>query len=129
MPTLDLTKLITAEDKAAAALAAACAALKARRDQAIAAGITVSGMAVATDDLSQQRITGAALAASLDGDYSVNWKTEAGFVELSAAQVLAVAQAVRAHVQACFDREAELLPLIEAADDPASVEIDGGWPG
>ena len=39
-------------------------------------------------------------------------------IELSALQISAVADAVRAHVQSCFDREAELLPLIEAAESP-----------
>lgn len=32
-----------------------------------------------------------------------------------------VADAVRAHVQPCFDREAELLPLIEAAETPEEL--------
>ena len=34
----------------------------------------------------------------------------------------AVADAVRAHVQGCFDHEAELLPLIEAATTEAELE-------
>jgi len=59
---------------------------------------------------------GAALKAMQDSTYSCRWKTESGFVELTAPQILAIADAVRAHVQACFDREAELLPLIEAAE-------------
>ena len=51
-----------------------------------------------------------------------NWKTIAGFVTLSAVEILATAQAVRAHVQGCFDHEAELLPLIEAATTEAELE-------
>lgn len=34
----------------------------------------------------------------------------------------AIADAVRAHVQSCFDREAELLPLIDATETPDDLE-------
>lgn len=79
-------------------------------------GTTVSGMAVATDRDSQGLIVGAAFAASLDAQYTVQWKTAAGFVTLDAATMIALAQAVRAHVQAAFDREAEIAALIDAAE-------------
>ena len=61
-------------------------------------------MRVDTDDRSTLLINGAALEAMLDPDYLMIWKTLAGFVELYAAQVLAVARAVREHVQVCFER-------------------------
>jgi hypothetical protein len=67
-------------------------------------------------------ITGAALKAMQDSTYSCRWKTESGFVELTAPQILAIADAVRAHVQACFDREAELVALIEAAESPEELD-------
>ena len=76
---------------------------------------------IKTDRESQALITGAALAAFADPDYTCQWKTEAGFVSLDSVQIKAVAQAVRAHVQSCFDREAELLPLIEAATSPEEL--------
>ena len=76
---------------------------------------------IKTDRESQALITGAALKAMQDNTYSCRWKTESGFVELSALQISAVADAVRAHVQGCFDREAELLPLIEAAESPEEL--------
>ena len=77
---------------------------------------------IRTDRESQSLITGAALKASMDSTYSCRWKTEAGFVTLTAAQIIAVADAVRAHVQSCFDREAELLPLIESAGTQAELD-------
>ena len=77
---------------------------------------------IKTDRESQALITGAALKAMQDEEYSCRWKTESGFVELTALQISAVADAVRAHVQGCFDREAELLPLIEAATSPEELE-------
>lgn len=117
----------TAADLAAEARAALKDRVRARRDQAIAAGILVGGLPVQTDDLSQQRITGAALAASLDPAMQVRWKIGNGaFVTLDAPTVIAVAQAVRAHVQACFDREADLRDAIDAGQTP---DIEAGWPG
>lgn len=122
---IDLSQLITAEAKAAEAAAAQRVAIKARRDVAIASGIAVGGVTVATDDKSQSRIMGAAVAAMLDSDYTVQWKTENGFVTLTAPQVIGLATAIRAHVQACFDREAELLAALDAGE---AVDIDTGWP-
>ncbi|WP_051294440.1 DUF4376 domain-containing protein [Gemmobacter nectariphilus] len=122
---IDLSQLITAEAKAAEAAAARRAAVKARRDVAIASGITVGGVTVATDDQSQSRVMGAAVAAMLDPGYSVQWKTASGFVTLSAPQVIGLATAIRAHVQACFDREAALLAALDAGE---AVDIETGWP-
>lgn len=98
-----------------------------RRWQAEVAGITVNGMAVATDRDSQALITGAALAAMRDPAYVCRWKTAAGFVELNAEQLTAVADTVRAHVQACFDREAALLAELDAGTLTAGM-IETGWP-
>lgn len=125
MPNIDLTQLITAEDKAAEAYAALLASVKHRRNQAILTGITVGGIDIATDDMSQQRIMGAAVAAMLDANYTVSWKTPAGFIPLDAPTILTIATAVRAHVQACFDREADLIADIEAGDP---YDIWAGWP-
>jgi len=76
---------------------------------------------IRTDRESQSLITGAALKAMQDSTYTCMWKGVDGFVELTAPQILAIADAVRAHVQGCFDREAELLPLIEAAESPEEL--------
>jgi hypothetical protein len=98
-----------------------------RRWQAEVAGITVNGMAVATDRDSQALITGAALAAMRDPAYVCRWKTATGFVELNAEQLTAVADTVRAHVQACFDREAALLAELDGGTLTAEM-IETGWP-
>jgi hypothetical protein len=98
-----------------------------RRWQAEVAGITVNGMAVATDRDSQALITGAALAAMRDPAYVCRWKTATGFVELNAEQLTAVADTVRAHVQACFDREAALLVELDGGTLTAEM-IETGWP-
>lgn len=100
--------------------------VKARRDKAMEAGTTIGGVSVATDDLSQQRITGAALAATVDSTTTVKWKLpDDTFVTLDATQIIGIAQGVRAHVQACFDREAELLAALNAGE---AYDINSGWP-
>lgn len=101
--TLDELKVQKKQDIAAA------------RYEAETAGTTVNGIMIDTGRDSQALITGAALAAMLDENYSLNWKTANGFIHLSAPEIIAVAQAVRAHVQACFDKEGELVARINAA--------------
>ena len=103
------------------------ARIAARRYEAEVGGIEIAGMHVDTDDRSKLLINGAALEAMLDPAYTMQWKTPMGFVELAGAQVLAVARAVRAHVQACFDREAELLAAV--ADGSITDQmLQEGWP-
>lgn len=93
------------------------------------AGVEVNGITIDTGRDSQALITGAALAAMLDENYSLNWKTANGFIHLTAPEIIAVAQAVRAHVQACFDREAELCALVDAAETKEDLdEIIISWP-
>lgn len=86
------------------------------------AGTTVNDTPIDTGRDSQALITGAALAAVIDSSYSLNWKTDAGFIHLTAPEIIAVAQAVRAHVQACFDREAELVALVDSAQTEEELE-------
>ena len=78
---------------------------------------------IRTDRESQGLITGAALKAIQDSTYTCKWKGIDGFVELTAPQIIAIADAVRQHVQGCFDHEAELLPLIEAATTEAELDL------
>lgn len=96
--------------------------LAAERYKAEIAGAEVNGIKISTDDLSQSKIAGAALAATQDTDYTCRWKTENGFVTLTATQIVAVATAVRSHVQAQFDREYELATQVEAAETVQAVE-------
>jgi hypothetical protein len=97
-----------------------------RRYQEETRGITVGGAPVKTDRESQALITGAALAATIDPQYVCNWKTSAGFITLDATAILAVATAVRNHVQGCFNRESELLDAINNETFEPSM-INEGW--
>lgn len=106
--------LQAARDKKKAGLAAV-------RYEIEVSGVNVGTQVIATDDRSKAMVTGAALKAMQDSEYSCRWKGVGGFVELTAPQILAIADAVRAHVQSCFDREAELLQLIDAAESPEEL--------
>jgi hypothetical protein len=98
-----------------------------RRWQAETGGITLNGMHIDTGRDSQALITGATVQAVLDPNYSLRWKTVAGFVDLTAEQIIAVATAARGHVQACFNREAELLDALSAGTLTPEM-LDQGWP-
>jgi hypothetical protein len=108
-------------DEVAGILEAAKAAKRTEIANARFVAETAGINGIKTDRESQALITGAALQAVVDPDYTCRWKTESGFVELDSLQIKAIAQAVRAHVQGCFDREAELVALIEAAESPEDL--------
>jgi hypothetical protein len=109
------TPLVLAKRKKLAEIAAARYAVE-------IGGVVVDNMAIMTDRESQALITGAAFAATQDSNFTCQWKTSGGFVTLDATTILAAAQAVRSHVQGCFDREAELTAAVEAAMTVAAVE-------
>ena len=121
--------LTTAEKAARDALIAEqwTTQIAARRYTAEIAGTTIDGMPIDTGRDSQGLITGAAVQAIIDPAYSLHWKTSAGFVELTGQQILGVASMVRAHVQACFNREAALLDAV-ADGTITTAMLDEGWP-
>lgn len=91
------------------------------------AGITVNGVNIDTHRDSQALITAAALSAVIDPAYVCVWKALSGPVELTAVQLIDIATAVRAHVQASFDREFQLLAAV--AEGIYTVDmLDHGWP-
>ncbi|MCI9874498.1 DUF4376 domain-containing protein [Pseudomonas atacamensis] len=90
-------------------------------------GVTVEGLQIETTRDSQALIASTGLSAVLDPEYRCNFKTVGGFVEIGSAQIIAIAKAVRAHVQACFDRELTLLRAIEAGEYQAEMLLEG-WP-
>lgn len=108
-------------------------AISVRRLAAEEAGTTVGGVEVATDRVSQGKLTAAYVKANESSSYQIqNWKGPTGtFTTLSAAEIIAAASAVEAHVQACFNNEAALNTAINSATDAtelAAVDINVGWP-
>ena len=120
---IDWTKVITVEDKFAKAKEAKKSEIAQARYNAEIAGVTINGVLIKTDRETQAVLTAACLQAYIDSGYSLNWKTGDGtFVSLPAEQIMAFGTAVRAHVQSCFDHEAELLPLLASAETEAELD-------
>lgn len=92
------------------------------RDEKIYSGITVNGVTIETDDLTQQRIMAARIVAKEDANYTVNWKASGTFVALNAAQIIAISDAVRLHVQKCFDAEKTATDNIDNYGTPDEVK-------
>lgn len=92
-------------------------------------GITVADSKVSTDRASQSLITGAYNYVQANPTATVNFKSAGGFVELTASQMTAIANAVAAHVQACFAVEAQLSKQIAGGAITTIAAIDAAsWP-
>lgn len=101
----------------------------AKRYNVEAGGITVSGTSIRTDRESQSKITGAYVYTQANPDKTVMFKAVNGFVELDKNAVAVIANAVGAHVQACFAVEAELVAGIAAQTLTTTDQIDSAsWP-
>ncbi len=101
-----------------------------KRWRAETGGMTVGGMPIATDDRSKQMIIGARIAADADANWSTPWVAADGsIVTVDAATMIAISNAVLAHVGACFAIYAEVKADIEAGTVTTTAEIDAaGWP-
>lgn len=92
-------------------------------------GITIAGVAVATDRESQSLINGAYSAVQRDPQRVIDWKGANGFVLLDAAAVTSLADAVAAHVQAAFATEATVSAMIDAGLTVDRAGVDAAaWP-
>lgn len=63
---------------------------------------------------------------------TIQYKLGGTFKALTRAELIALRDVVTGHVQACFDREAELAVAIDAAGDVealAEIKWKDGWPG
>jgi hypothetical protein len=125
--SIDWTKMVTSAQKQEDELAGKHASISAKRYAVETSGVVLGGIPIDTGRDSQGLIAGAALSALLDPEYVCRWKTPAGPLTLDAEQLKAVAQGVRAHVQACFDREFELRDHLDAGTFTDNM-LDEGWP-
>lgn len=91
-------------------------------------GIEINGLTVATDDRSKTMISGARVAAMANPDFTTAWKGSGGeFVPLDASAVVAISDAVLAHVSNCFAIEAQVLADIEAGAITTVEQIDAAF--
>jgi hypothetical protein len=72
-------------------------------------GLAVNGVTVLTDDRSKALLTGAVDKARNDPKFTTTWKSSGGiWVTLDAKTIIAIGEAVSAHVQSCFSKECAL---------------------
>jgi len=102
-----------------------------RRYREESAGVVVGGTRYASDRASQALVTGAVVAARAAQDageaFSIQWKCPDGWATLDATTMIAAGQAIRSHVQACFDREAALLATVDG-ESYTDDQLGTGWP-
>lgn len=105
------------------------AALKADLAERIAAsryaletgGITIAGMAVRTDRESQSMIASALQIVTRNPAALIDWKGATGWAQLDKTAIEAIADAVGAHVQACFTAERARHEALAALSTPEQL--------
>lgn len=90
-------------------------------------GLMFAGFHIATDDRSKLMIVGARAAASADPDFTTEWKLPGGFVTLDADTIIAISDAVLAHVAESFAAEAQVLAAIDTGAITTTAEIDAAF--
>lgn len=90
-------------------------------------GITVGDVQVATDDRSKLLIAGARIKADSDPEFTTKWKTPSGRVQLDAATIIAMSDAVLAHVDSCFEIEDAVLTSISNQTITNRDQIDAAF--
>lgn len=124
---IDFSKMVTIEDKQLEKIENLKQSIATVRYEHETSGILVNGFFLNTGRDSQALLTGAALEAFMDDTYTCRWKTSEGFIELDAPSLIAMSRAMRKHVQACFNREADLLEHVNAGTYQDSM-LEEGWP-
>ena len=88
-------------------------------------GITVGGVPIATDRASQAMITGVVTYLNEETSVqSIEFKTPAGFATIGRNDMINVAKAIAAHVQACFAVERLVSAQIDAGAISTTAQID-----
>lgn len=86
-------------------------------------GISLGGARIRTDRESQATITSAFISLSQGLSAGIDFKAEGGqWITLGLEQITPIAQAVVAHVQACFTTERDLSDLVNACTTVAEVD-------
>lgn len=88
-------------------------------------GLIVGGMQIATDDRSKQMIIGARIAADANPSFTTPWVTASGdIVAVDAPTMIAISNAVLAHVGSCFAAYAAAKTQIDAGQATTTAAID-----
>lgn len=96
-----------------------------RRWQKETDGVNFYGVTIATDDRSKMMIMGARMAAENDPNFTTKWKiANETFIDLDAETLIAISDAVLAHVANCFAIEEQVLGLIQSGAVTTKEQID-----
>jgi hypothetical protein len=98
-----------------------------RRWEIETGGITVGGAAIETDDRSKLLILGKRTKALEHPEGTTRWKVSSApvrFEEIPNSIIIATADAVEAHVQNCFDAEADIVAGIEGGVINTIEDVD-----
>lgn len=90
-------------------------------------GITLGGVRVLTGIEDQNRIATALVGAP----ETLDFKAESGWVTLKLADLKAIADAITAHVQACFSAERahhQAIDAIASIEAAGQYDVESGWP-
>ena len=88
-------------------------------------GLIVGGVSVKTDRESQAMVSGAYNYVQQNPAAKIKWKVGTkSFVDLNAATVTAIANAIGEHVQACFSKEAEVAAAVGLGQISDTAGID-----
>ena len=132
MSNIDLTQIVTAQDKAARARATAYAALADIRWHRETGGLTLpDGSRISTTRESQAQIAGVvqSIGAGLVSD-QIDWKMASGWQTLSPTQVTAIAATVAGHVKRCFAAERAVCALLDStAGDLSDIDLVQAFEG
>lgn len=91
-------------------------------------GIAVAGVPVATDDRSKLMIIGARVAASANPSWSTIWQgADGNTYPIDVTAMIAISDAVAAHVAACFAAFSTVLAGIKAGTVTTTAQIDAAF--
>lgn len=93
-------------------------------------GVIVGDATIKTDRESQATITSAWSVAKQNPSTVIDWKASSGWVQVDAATMIAIGDAVFAHVQGCFSKERQLseqAALCATVGDLRLINYQGGW--
>jgi hypothetical protein len=91
-------------------------------------GITVAGVPLATDDRAKLMIVGARVAADADPNWSTVWQGDDGNAyPLNASAMIAISNAVQAHVAGCFATFATVKGSIDNGSITTTAQINAAF--
>ncbi len=102
-----------------------------KRWQLETGGITLNGALIRTDMDARTNILGAREEAIANPAYTLNWKDGNGvWVTLDATAIVGISNAMRAHIQGCFDAEKAVHAKIDNDTYTTMEAVNGAveWP-